>query len=117
MLLEFSVIDKILSNLPKDVNKIIFDYYENKCDKCKVEYKDCMSCENSFHPFHLCFFHKYSSCVYCKLYSCPYQDMPNRKCWCDESMECPDCYYEGKSDMYLGYAENLMEELENTLTL
>ena len=37
--LKFEELDKILIELPKDINKIIFSYYLPVCDKCN----DCCS--------------------------------------------------------------------------
>lgn len=89
-LLEFDVIDKLLDTLPKDVNKIIFDFYDTRCEDCDKELIECEYCEFYFCQFHICFGHT-SSCSVCFRHRCPYQAF-YRICDCHYNTVCEKCW-------------------------
>ena len=42
--MKFDNIDNLLIKLPKNINEIIFSYYTDYCDVCKVEQEYCNGC-------------------------------------------------------------------------
>lgn len=46
--INFKLVDKLLIELPVDVNKIIYEYYNNFCNFCSNEMCECFSCKNFF---------------------------------------------------------------------
>ena len=91
MTLSFDTIDNLLKELPKDINKKIYEYYDNQCKECGLELRECIKCDFYFHSYHCCFRHEV--CSICSGASCPYSRMNSKYCLCDESFVCKDCFY------------------------
>jgi hypothetical protein len=93
MTLEFSVIDSLLNKLPKDINKVIYSYYDSRCGDCGDEMKICVCCNHYFHIYHNCFRHKTDDCNICNESSCPFRKMKMKYCLCEEIIKCEKCLY------------------------
>lgn len=108
--LSFDIIDKMFNNLPRDINKMIYEYYESKCNECKIEMEKCEICEKYFCQFHICYSHK--ECMVCKRHCCPFK-MFYRNCECEDNKVCEVCWYK---DNPTSTAMNIIDEIINTFT-
>jgi len=94
MTLQFDEIDKLLIELPKEINKMIYLYYDTKCNNCGDEMIGCKICGDFFCKIHICFGHQTSSCSICTEFSCPYKTFDSPKiCECINNELCENCYF------------------------
>ena len=88
-----NTIDNLLFFLPKDINKLIYKFYDTRCSVCSIELKLCLNCNLYFHPYHKCFNHKIETCSICYSSSCPLISITNKYCVCILNYTCENCYY------------------------
>ena len=104
-LLTFKKFDKILIEYPKDINKIIYGYYND--NHCKVCLKDCDNCE-------FCLDHRTKSEYFCECHcSCSIAWDDNWKDWYKEhyGVKIEDTPPPPQEDPILNEIDDIMNNL------
>ena len=83
-------LDKVfVKKLPKDITKIIFNYYTNICNTCSYLQTYCRKCK-----LYNCICNVDENCKNCHLRYCECKCIMFYKiCECCESYLCNDCYH------------------------
>lgn len=87
--LEFNIIDKIFDFLPKDINNLIYEFYDNRCKNCGKEMRECVLCDLYFHFYHICYMNQ--NCYICNTTDCPYMRFTH--CECMDKLVCKKCSF------------------------
>ena len=76
--------EKFKEILPKDLSKIVYEYYDTSCYVCKIEKSKCSVCDNYFCKTTSCI----NNCVWCsvKMSCC-------KNFSCNHSVLCSYCWY------------------------
>ena len=89
MTLSFNYIDKILEFLPKDVNKIIYEYYDCRCGVCRGDKVVCVYCKEYFCNNIFCL-NKRTPCIICSNSHCSLKENYREL---HSDLSCQSCYF------------------------
>ncbi len=89
-ILKFKELDKLLyDKLPKDLVNMVYEYYNNGCDICRLEMTLCHFCDDYFCEIYL--YHKEKKlCMTCNNYL--YKDEMMGICYCSKHYLCCLCF-------------------------
>ena len=76
----------LVEKLPKDLTKLIFDFYTDICHSCKDKQKFCYDCF-----YFICNCEAEKKCNHCKILICNCKDIVYKICDCCENYLCQTC--------------------------
>ena len=76
----------LIHELPKDLNKIIFDYFTDHCSVCNNKQRFCYDCF-----YYICNCKSEKKCNHCRIFICNCKNIVYKICSCCENYLCQVC--------------------------